>query len=180
MNIFSIFALTLILGFSSVGGGLAYSSFRAPASLATGLPVRLSIPSIGVDTAIEDAVVTPEGRMDVPQGSTNVAWFALGPHPGQEGSAVIGGHYGIVNGQPFVFYNLSKIDVGDKVYVIDDRGNTIAFTVRSKAVYDRNADATDVFTSHDGLAHLNLITCEGIWNKVNGTYHLSSATRYIH
>ena len=60
-----------------------------------GLPVRLKIPVIGVDTAIEDAYITPDGRMDVPAGSVNVAWYALGPRPGQIGSAVIGGHFGI-------------------------------------------------------------------------------------
>jgi LPXTG-site transpeptidase (sortase) family protein len=108
--------------------------------------------------------------MDVPAGSKNVAWFALGPHPGQVGSAVIGGHFGINNGVKFVFYDLDKLKVGDKVYIVDDESNTLAFIVRSIKSFDRNADAVTVFTSNDGLAHLNLITCEGIWNKVNGSY----------
>ena len=50
------------------------------------------------------------------------------------------------------------------------KGDTLAFQVRKIQLFDRNADATTVFTSEDGLAHLNLITCEGIWNKVNDTY----------
>jgi LPXTG-site transpeptidase (sortase) family protein len=149
---------------------LAYSSVRSPGGVPSGLPVRLKIPIIGVDSLIEDALITPDGRMDVPQGSVNVAWFALGPHPGQIGSAVIGGHFGIENGVPFVFYNLDKLKVGDKVYILDDKNNTLAFQVRSIKLFNRNADATSVFTSSDGLAHLNLITCEGIWNQVDGTY----------
>ena len=108
--------------------------------------------------------------MDVPAGSVNVAWFALGPHPGQVGSAVIGGHFGIDDGVPKVFYNLNKLEVGDKVYVVDDTDTTLAFIVRSIRSFDLNADATTVFTSHDGLAHLNLITCEGPWNQVDDTY----------
>ena len=32
--------------------------------------------------------------------------------------------------------------------------------------YDPNADAKDVFNLNDGKAHLNLITCVGIWNKI--------------
>jgi len=115
-------------------------------------------------------LVTPDGRMDVPAGSVNVAWFALGPRPGQIGSAVIGGHFGILNGIPFVFYNLDKIKVGDKIYVLNDKGETLAFITRSISSFDRNADATTVFTSNDHLAHLNLITCEGTWNLVNDTY----------
>ena len=151
-------------------GNLAYSNIRNSGGIPQGLPVRLQIPIIGVDSAIEDALITPDGRMDVPAGSVNVAWFALGPHPGQVGSAVIGGHFGIKNGVPFVFYKLDLLKIGDKVYIIDDNGNTLTFQVKSIKLFDRNADATTVFTSLDGLAHLNLITCEGIWNKINGNY----------
>lgn len=154
----------------SPGSPLAYSDIRDPGGIPQGLPVRLKIPVIGVDSAIEDALITPDGRMDVPAGSVNVAWFALGPHPGTVGSAVIGGHYGIQNGVPFVFYNLDKLKIDDKVYIVNDKDDTLAFVVRSTKLFDRNADATTVFTSNDGLAHLNLITCEGVWNQVNGNY----------
>lgn len=121
-------------------------------------------------SAIEDALITPDGRMDVPSGSVNVAWFSLGPHPGQPGSAVIGGHFGIKNGVPYVFYNLDKLKAGDMVYVVDDIGYVNAFVVRSISSFDRDADATTVFTSSDGLAHLNLVTCEGVWNQANDSY----------
>ena len=148
----------------------AYSNIPTPGAAPSGLPVRLEIPVIGVDSFIEDAYITPQGAMEVPAGTVDVAWFALGPHPGQVGSAVIGGHFGIENGVPFVFYNLSKLQVGDDIYIVDDKGNTITFVVNSTALYAANADATTVFTSGDGLAHLNLITCEGIWNEVAGEY----------
>ena len=151
-------------------GVLAYSDIRDPGGIPQGLPVRLKIPIIGVDSAIEDALITADGRMDVPAGSKDVAWFALGPHPGQVGSAVIGGHFGIDNGVPFVFYNLDKLRVGDRIYITDDKDDTLSFIVRSIKLFNHDADATSVFTSEDGLAHLNLITCEGIWNKVNDSY----------
>lgn len=154
------------------GDRLAYSSIRDPGGIPEGLPVRLRIPAIGVDSAIEDALITPDGRMDVPSGTKNVAWFALGPNPGEEGSAVIGGHYGFYEGNtgPTVFYNLDQLKVDDRIYIIDDKGDTLGFVVRDIKLFDRNADATTVFTSNDGLAHLNLITCEGVWNKVNDSY----------
>ena len=152
------------------GSQVAYSSIRDPGGIPKGLPVRLKIPSINVDSAIEDALITSDGRMDVPAGSVDVAWFALGPSPGQTGSAVIGGHFGIQNGVPFVFYDLDKLKAGDKVNIVDDRNDTLTFIVRHVALFDRNASATTVFTSTDGLSHLNLITCEGVWNQVNGTY----------
>ena len=147
----------------------AYSELRKQ-GLAGGLPVRLQIPSINVDAAIEDAFITPDGRMDVPAGSKNVAWFALGPPPGQIGSSVIGGHYGIDNGTTKVFYNLNKLKIGDHVQVVDDFNKTLSFVVRTVKIYDRNADATEVFLSKDNKAHLNLIACDGVWNKQNDTY----------
>ena len=54
--------------------------------------------------------------------------------------------------------------------VVDDFGNTLAFIVRSMRLFDRNADSTSVFISNDGLAHLNIIICEGTWNRVNDSY----------
>ena len=87
----------------------AYSKIRTVRGTTKGLPVRLQIPIIGVDSVIEDAYITTDGRMDVPTGSENVAWFAIGPEPGKMGSAVIGGHYRIDNGVPKVFYNLNKL-----------------------------------------------------------------------
>lgn len=148
----------------------AFSEFRKAGGTPRGLPVRLQIPIIGVDSAIEDAYITPDGRMDVPAGTVNVAWFAIGTIPGQKGSAVIGGHFGIDDGVPKVFYNLNKLVVGDKIYVVDDYGNTLAFIVRSIQLFDRNAESDSVFYSNDGKAHLNIITCEGVWNKINDTY----------
>lgn len=161
-----------VVKFPSAGQNelLAYSDFRVPSAVPEGLPVRLQIPVINVDAAIEDGLITPDGRMDVPAGSKNVSWFALGPHPGQTGSAVIGGHFGITNGVPWVFYDLDKLKVGDKIYVLDDRKDTLAFVVRSIKSFDRTDDATVVFSSNDGLAHLNLITCEGIWNADKRVY----------
>jgi hypothetical protein len=42
--------------------------------------------------------------------------------------------------------------------------------VREIKKYDPNANASDVFISGDGKAHLNLITCVGFWNKVSKSY----------
>ena len=42
--------------------------------------------------------------------------------------------------------------------------------VREIRTYDATADATDVFISNDGKAHLNIITCDGAWNKNMNQY----------
>jgi len=136
-----------------------------------GLPVRLKIPGIDVDAVIEHVGLTPDGSMDTTKGPDGVTWFKLGPRPGENGSAVIAGHYGTwKNGKGSVFDNLYKLRKGDKLYIEDDKGAIISFVVRESRKYNPSADASDVFGSNDGKSHLNLITCEGIWNKVSKTY----------
>ncbi len=134
-----------------------------------GLPVHLKIPSIKVDASVEYVGLTSDGAMDVPKGPIGVAWFNLGPRPGENGSSVIAGHYGWKNDIPAVFDNLHKIRKGDKMYIENEKGAIVTFVVREIRRYDKNADASDVFGSSDGKAHLNLITCAGVWNKAEKT-----------
>jgi len=135
-----------------------------------GLPIRLKIPSINVDAPIEHVGLAPDGAMDAPKERANAAWFELGQRPGENGSAVIAGHYGWANKQASAFDNLYELRPGDRLYIEDDRGTIISFVVRESRRYDPDADAGDVFGSGDGKAHLNLITCEGAWDKVSRTY----------
>ena len=182
--VFSI-ALILFLYFfpkSSVQGGSVLiientvvlskqeqASVGLPAS-PVGRPAHLKIPSINVDAPVEYVGITSDGAMDAPKERANVAWFNLGSRPGEIGSAVIAGHYGWKNGKGSAFDNLYKLRKGDKIYVEDDKGVIISFVVRESRRYDPKADSSDVFGSNDGKPHLNLITCEGVWDKVSKTY----------
>ena len=134
-------------------------------------PVHLSIPKINVDASIEEVGLTQEGAMDVPIGRTNAGWFSSGTKPGEIGSAVVDGHYGVwKNGTSGVFNNLHKLRTGDKISIRNRKGNTIVFIVRELRIYKKYDNASSVFVSTDGKAHLNLITCQGIWNKLQNTY----------
>jgi len=134
-----------------------------------GLPVSLKIPVIGVDSAVIPVGFTSDGAMDVPKGPTEVAWFNLGPRPGESGSAVIAGHYGWKKNIPAVFDNLHKLRKGDKVFIEDEKGLAAAFVVREIRTYGKDEAAPDVFGSSDSKAHLNLVTCTGDWNKEEKT-----------
>ena len=136
----------------------------------SGLPARLTIPKINVDAAVEQVGLAPDGAMDVPKGPDDVAWFNLGKRPGDVGSAVMAGHFGWKNGIPAVFDNLNKLQKGDNIYVEDEKGVVTTFIVREIRTYDQNADAGSVFSSSDGKVHLNLVTCEGVWDKIQKSY----------
>lgn len=135
-----------------------------------GLPIKIIIPKIGVEAVIEYVELTTEGAMDKPKNQANVAWYELGPRPGEIGSAVIAGHYGWKNKQASAFDELYKLRPGDKIYIVDDKGINISFTVSGNRRYSPNADATRIFFSDDEKSHLNLITCEGTWDKASESY----------
>jgi LPXTG-site transpeptidase (sortase) family protein len=97
-----------------------------------------------------------------------VGWFEPGPRPGEIGSAVIAGHVDGESGEPAVFTNLYKLKEGDKLYIEDDKGGSIAFVVRESRTYDPGY-ADEVFIQNDN-AHLNLITCDGVWDGVKKSY----------
>lgn len=134
------------------------------------LPVLLKIPKIKVNSQVEYVGITSDGAMDVPKNIKNVAWFKLGVAPGEIGTAIIAGHYGWKNGKSSAFDNLSKLKKGDKLFVEDGKGNKIYFVVRDIKKYDAKADSKDVFNSSDNKSHLNLITCGGVWNKIEKSY----------
>jgi LPXTG-site transpeptidase (sortase) family protein len=135
-----------------------------------GFPIRLTIPKIKLDAAFEHVGLTPENAMDNPKSPLSVGWYSLGPRPGESGNAVIAGHYGWKNGRPAVFDNVHKLLNGDKIYVEDEKGVTTTFVIREIRSYGENENATSVFVSEDEKVHLNLITCQGIWNKAKKSY----------
>lgn len=139
-------------------------------SAGIGVPVRINIPSIGLDAAIEQLGKTTDGAMAVPTKPLDASWYRLGPRPGEVGSATIAGHVDWVNGGIAVFGKLHEIRQGDIIRVKDDNGVAISFVVREIRIYDATADATDIFSSTDGKIRLNIITCYGVWDKTTNDY----------
>ena len=133
-------------------------------------PVQININKINVSTQIIPTGLTVNGDMDISDDAERVAWYQLGAKPGEVGSAVIAGHYGWKNRVPSVFNDLHKLVVGDQISIVKQDGTTETFVVRRMETYQPEQDATEVFTSKDGKAHLNLITCQGVWNRGQATY----------
>lgn len=142
-----------------------------PAKLSLNQPSRLLIPRLKLNVALESVGLTAQGAVAVPREITNAAWFNQGPRPGELGNAVITGHYGFYqNGLRGVFNNLAKLRPGDKLSVVDRQGITKTFIVRELKSYSLKDDASAVFIASDGGVHLNIITCEGVWNAKTKSY----------
>lgn len=168
ITVFVIFSLLLLFYPSQGINEKLVSKSSVISKISPGAPVRLIIPQININTDIKYMGVTPYGVMEVPNNIMDVGWFKLGPHPGEKGSAVIAGHFDGKNGEAGVFVNLYKLKKGDKLYTEDDKGVLIAFIVREKHIYDPGS-ADEVFSSSDS-AHLNLITCDGVWDGAKKSY----------
>lgn len=136
-----------------------------PATKPAGVPTHITISSIAVDAAIESVALAKDGSMGVPKDPMDTGWYEPGPRPGDVGSAVIDGHVNWFNGAKGVFENLRKVKAGDVITVQNDTGEVTRFVVRETRMYAAAEDATAVFFSQDGKAHLNLITCDGAWDK---------------
>lgn len=162
-----LFYLAQVTNKKSVSQGSVLQS-RVPGKVTSGVPMRLTIPAINVNAAVQRVGVTQSGEMEIPSNTVDVGWFYPGPRPGEKGSAVIAGHFNGENGDAGVFVDLYKLKKGDKLYIEDDTGATTSFVVRESRLYDPGY-AEEVFSVND-RAHLNLITCDGVWDGTKKSY----------
>ena len=149
-----------------VAPGIITKSTPPVAVVNLGLPIRLVIPKLKIDAKVGLIGLTSDGTMGVPNDVTEAGWYMYGAHPGDKGSAVIGGHLNGVHGEPGIFLGLKDLRIGDTFSVIDDRGENIEFVVRQIRTYKKNEQPNEVFRSEEG-SHVNLITCSGTWNKTD-------------
>jgi sortase (surface protein transpeptidase) len=133
-------------------------------------PVRISIPSLGVDAAVENLGLLPNGQMAVPQAVSDAGWLASGPAPGSVGNAVIAGHLDGVSGQPAAFWGLGRLRPGDTITVATAGGTQLRFVVVRIARYDRQAVPLVAVFGPSKQANLNLLTCAGRYLPNQRTY----------
>jgi LPXTG-site transpeptidase (sortase) family protein len=162
--IFALIEPETNISFPSDTVALAFTSRTETEQTAPDLPAHLIIPRIQVDVSVQ-LVGLNAGAMGVPTNFSDVGWYQNGTRPGLPGSAVIDGHRSgkwIPHG---VFFNLKHLASGDVLMTIDAKGATTTFQVTKIVTYPYNAKTDDIFISTDGKAHLNLITCGGVWDK---------------
>ncbi|MCL5784179.1 MAG: class F sortase [Patescibacteria group bacterium] len=134
-----------------------------------GIPQKLIIDRIGINTAVESVGLDSQGRMDVPTDVNDVGWYNLGVRPGEKGNAVIDGHLDSPSG-PAVFYGLSTLGPGDQIRVVDEQGKEYKFIVTDKKIYPYSQVPLNEIFGPSGKPELNLITCGGTWNSSAKNY----------
>jgi sortase A len=135
-----------------------------------GIPETISIPKINVNTKVESVAQDSQGRMDVPKNPMDTAWYSPGFRPGMNGSSVIDGHLDLVTGAPAAFWNLKELVPGDTISVTENNGKIYTFVVSEVTKYPyNNFPLKQVFAASD-VPMLNLITCNGVWDKNTRNY----------
>jgi sortase (surface protein transpeptidase) len=139
----------------------------------TPVPVRLEIPSIGVDTGLMELGREPDGTVEVPKGPHQwdmAGWYAEGTRPGDPGSAVILGHVDSRRDGPAVFYRLRELRPGDQITVTRADGSTVGFTVERTEQYPKTRFPTDDVYYPTLTPGLRLVTCGGSFDPAAGHY----------
>jgi sortase (surface protein transpeptidase) len=132
-------------------------------------PVSLTIPLIGVSTTLIRLGLTSDGSLQVPPTTSVAGWYTGSPRPGAIGSAVIVGHIDSVSG-PGVFFRLSELRKGDRVYVRRADGTLVKFLVTAVQQYLKDQFPTEAVYGPTPDAELRLITCGGAFDDATGHY----------
>ncbi len=133
------------------------------------LPGRIKIPAIGVDTTFEAVGLAADGAMDSPQDPSKVAWYRLGPRPGEAGNAVLAGHVDW-GGKPAVFWGLAKLGAGDTVEITAADGRKYEFVVQWQQWYDAEQAPVEQVFGQSREVQLTLITCVGVFDQKTRQY----------
>ena len=153
------------------GSGLdAARSFRSVRGYrATPIPTRIDIPRIRVASALDRLGRAPDGTVQVPTRWGVAGWYALGPRPGDPGSAVILGHVDSKRG-PAVFYRLRELRPGDEIGITRADGSSVRFAVQGTRQYDKRRFPTDEVYYPTLTPELQLVTCGGQFDATAGHY----------
>jgi LPXTG-site transpeptidase (sortase) family protein len=127
-------------------------------------PLRLVISKIGVDARVEARGLDANRNLATPTDYHDVAWYELGPRPGEPGNAILNGHVDWWTGAA-VFTDLSRLRAGDTIEVMRADGVAVGFKVSSMAIVEAGARVPSLFEP-SSQPTLTLITCTGAWNPV--------------
>jgi sortase (surface protein transpeptidase) len=151
-------------------GAAAVGAFRSVRGYrATPVPIRVTIPRIRVTSSLERLGKEPDGTVQAPQRWAVAGWYALGPRPGDPGSAVILGHVDSKSG-PAVFFRLRELRQGDLVAVTRQDGSTVRFVVDRTEQYLKQRFPTEDVYFPTLTPTLRLVTCGGVFDPVAGHY----------
>jgi Sortase domain len=151
----------------STSGSVVPAASTPP--LARSAPVRVQIPTIGVDSALMQLGLRADGSLQVPPVGFPAGWYTGAPTPGELGPAILAGHVDW-GGQPGVFYHLRDLQPDAEVTVTRQDGSAAVFRVTQVKEYPKDKFPSDVVYGDLDHAGLRLITCGGAFDRQTRNY----------
>lgn len=135
-------------------------------------PKYFSIEKIGLkDVPVVEVGVDAVGRLEVPKSFDEAGWYKEGAKPGESGNTIIAGHYDRVGGAPAVFFDLVKLEPGDKIEVRDASDKKYSYKVKSVEYVNVNdPEAIEKAYEHSDESIMTVITCGGVWSVASHDY----------
>jgi sortase (surface protein transpeptidase) len=145
----------------------AFSAVREVAR--SQVPVRVRIPSLGVDAAVGPVGKAEDGTVEVPTRWEDVGWFDEGARPGEDGPTVLLGHVDSKAG-PAVFARLPLAPPGTVVEVVGDGGEVTRWRVERTEQHPKTQFPTEAVYLPALRPELRLVTCGGEFDRSTGHY----------
>jgi hypothetical protein len=124
----------------------------------------MAIPRIGVRSTVESIAFNRPEDVHAPYQWGDVAWYDLGPRPGDIGHAVVYGHLDSLC-CPAVFYYLRNLRKNDLVQVAYRTGKPLTFKVQWSNVYWNNKLPVSWLYATVHERGLVLMTCAGFFHR---------------
>lgn len=132
-------------------------------------PVSLALPTIGVESELDDLRLAADGTLNVPRDAARAGWWSQGVAPGDPGPAVIVGHVDSYDG-PGIFQLLHRLQPGEEAVVRRNDGTSLTFVVDAVHQFDKEAFPNDIVYGATAEPTLRLITCGGSFDKRTRSY----------
>lgn len=134
-------------------------------------PAAVKIPAADISSSLVDLGLNGDGSLQVPTDYSQAGWYSNGAYPGDADGppALIVGHVDNYKG-PAVFFRLSKLKTGAKIYVRRIDGSTATFVVYRIGNYLKSKFPAGSVYEPTRRPELRLITCTGDFDESAGSY----------
>jgi hypothetical protein len=124
-------------------------------------PVRIALPSLRVDAAVEPVGLDGDGAVEIPSSPQRVGWFQRGSVPGNAGTAVLASHVDSRSEGRGVFFELTKMVPGDPIELVDASGTRSQWVVVARELHLKTELPSGVLFAENGPPRIALVTCGG-------------------
>ncbi|OII35285.1 hypothetical protein BIU98_02535 [Curtobacterium sp. MMLR14_010] len=136
-------------------------------------PVRVAVPALDIDQAVQPEGVDPSGAMALPADPAVAGWWRFGSTPtSTAGSTVLAAHVDAVGYGIGPFAHLVDVPVGTQVTVTSEDGTTTRYAVATVDLLAKTGVPWASVFDHDGPRRLVLVTCGGTFDTA--THHYRS------